>query len=167
MAESVPGSFDDRRNFVAVEFAQNTETNGRIADVDTGIVDDIDALIGRAVAPRTAAEQAFRTGAIVVLAGARRGLAVAHPFADVADEIMDSDLVRFELPDRRRESETVAARLGLPSAEQRALVVGEIALRADAEVRGIPARRVQPLGARGQAIARVRSGAQPLPAMTQ
>src|SRR4030095_1785386 len=153
-------SFDDLRNFLAVEFAQHAETDRRVAHVDTGVVGGIDALIGRAVAPRTAAEQAFGACVVVVLARAR--LAVAHPFADVADEIVNADLVRLELADRRGEGETVAARRSLAAAKQSALLVGEVALRAEGGFRGIPARRVQPLGARGQAIARVRSRAEPL-----
>src|SRR5690349_24952141 len=113
MTDSGPASFDDRRDFVAVEFPQNAETDRRVTDVDTGIVDDIESPIGRAVAPRAAAEQAFRAGVVAVFGIAWRGLAVAHPLADVADEVVDADLVRLELADRRGVREPVAASGGL------------------------------------------------------
>jgi len=137
MAESGPASFDDRRNFVAVEFPQHAETDGRVAHVDTGIVDDIEALIGRAVAPRAAAEQAFRTGAILILAGACRRLAVAHPFADVADEVVLGHKL----------FESAAGEL-CTTVEQRIAVSVESKARREMEARRVawdgPARDVRP-----------------------
>src|SRR5512146_2373660 len=82
------GSFDDLRDFrVVIQFAQQAKADRRIADVGVGVVGKIERVIGGTVAPRAAGEHVLGARAV-----GSAVLAVAQPFADVADEVVDAEL---------------------------------------------------------------------------